>query len=98
MLGNTKPKGDKPQAPPPPPMKPQNIEDEDCKPTVEEVASAFGVPPHLLSQPKEGSFYTHTAIENAQIGFIKKERKRMQRLIKDYEKRLAELEKLEVEK
>lgn len=47
MMSNTKPKRDKPKGPPPPPMKPQNIEVEDYKLTAADAAQVFGVPPHL---------------------------------------------------
>ncbi len=67
MLGNTKPKGGKPQAPPPPPMKPQNIDQNDLSRdfgepikfdgeiNAESLAKVFGVPPHLLAQCEQGS-------------------------------------------
>ena len=52
MLGNKKPKGDKPRAPTPSPIKPQNIEIEadDLRITTEEIARIFGVPPQMLEQ------------------------------------------------
>ena len=57
MLGNKKPKGDKPQAPPPPPMKPQKIEvsADDSRITIDEVARIFGVTPQMLEQSEIGS-------------------------------------------
>jgi phage portal protein BeeE len=87
MNSNKKPDTGEPPKGPPPPM----AVDGDGRMTVEDMARIFGVPSHLLSQLKDGSFSTHATIENAEIGFIGRVRKRMRRLIKEYEKRSAEL-------
>lgn len=92
MIGNKKPKGDKPKAPPPPPMKPQNIEAGDYKLTVEEVARAFGVPPHLLEQSEEGSVRRNAAKEIG-LAFIKHWALALEKYCDELDSASAEIEK-----
>lgn len=99
MLGNKKPKGDKPQAPPSPPTKPQGIDENsisrdfgepiqfDGEITAESLAKVFGVPPHLLAQSEPGSLQQR-AFEEFEQAFVRKMAQHLNELALYYKNRM----------
>lgn len=99
MLGNKKPKCDKPKGPPPPPIRPQETNKYDLSKdfgepiefdgeiTAESLKNVFGVPPHLLAQSEAGSL-RQLAFEEFEQAFIRKMAKHMNELAVYYKKRM----------